>query len=208
MKYQMDSLSLDDRPAAILYRSDTAHFSPATIACFIISDDWNEQSLIELKEKTNAYLLVGVQIESNDSKGLDIIDGVIKCQSNEVEEVIKLLDVKSANTLIGIDVVDIKSLFKCGRSFKFIQAYATDNSEVSLIKEATQQMVSQLSSAGNIKGLLIGIVSEDSLELDKLSYVFDAIESLSFYSDIEIYYSHSITDEPNSFRLRAIYIEA
>ena len=206
MKYQINSLSLDDIATA-LYRLNTTHFSPAIIACFMMNDDWNEQSLIELKEKTDAYLLVGLQTENSDFNGLDILDGVIKCRLSEVEEVIKLLDIESATTLIGIDVVDIHSLFKCSKSFKFIQTNATGYSQSDLIKATTQQLVSQLSDASDIKGLFINIDSNESLALDDFSYIAETIESLPFYSDIEIYYSHSITDEPNYFQLRAIYAE-
>lgn len=208
MKYQINNLNLKVVPAATLYRPNMTHFSPAIIACFMMSDDWNEQALIELKEKTDAYLLMSLQTEGNEFESLDIIDGIIKCQSNEVEEVIKLLDVKSATTLIGIDVVDIHSLFRCKRPFKFMQASATGDSESDFIKTSTQQLASQLSNTGNIRGLFVNIESNESLALDDFSYIAETIEAPSFYSDIEIYYSHSITDEPNCFRLRALYTEA
>lgn len=208
MKYQINNLNLEVTPAATLYRPAMNHFSPAIIACFIVSDDWNEQSLIELKQKTNAYLLVGLQTEDREFENLNILDGMIKCQLNEIIEVIKLLDVKFATTLIGVDVVDINNLFKCSKSFKFIQASATGHSESEFIKTSTQQLASQLSNTGNIRGLFVNIESNESLALDDFSYIAETIEAPSFYSDIEIYYSHSITDEPNHFRLRAIYAEA
>lgn len=207
MKYQMNDLNLDNTATATLYRPDINHFSPAIIACFMINDDWSRQALAKLKEETDAYLLIGLQTEDSEFEDLDIIDGVIKCQLDEVKDVIKLLDVKSATTLIGIDVVDIHSLFKCSKSFKFIQVSATGHSESDLIKTATQQFASQLSSIGDIKDTFVNIKSTESLALDDFSYIAETIETLPFHSDIEIYYSHSITDEPNCFRLKAIYAE-
>ena len=44
------------------------------IACFIISDDWDEQALLELKEKAEVDVLLGLQTDDHDHESLDIID--------------------------------------------------------------------------------------------------------------------------------------
>lgn len=205
MKYQIDDSNLDARLAAALYQPNATYISPAVIACFITSDDWGKQSLIELKEKTDAYLLVGLQTADSEFEDLGIIDGVIKCRLDEVNDVIKLLDVNAASTLISIDVVDIKSLFESGHSFQFVQASATGESESNLVKVATQQLVSQLVEARHAKGLLVTMESIKSPSLDTLTYISEAIENSLSIDDEFVYYSASITDEPDCFRLRAIY---
>ena len=207
MKYQIDDSYRDDIPSAVLYRQTMDHYPKSAIGCFIISDAWDEEALIELKEKSEAWFLVGLQIDDSEFKRLDIIEGVIRCQPNEVDNVIRILDVNSASTIIGIDVVDIKSLFECGNLFQFIQASATGESETDLIKVTTHNLVDQLSTARNTKALFIGMESVQSLPLEAFAYISEAVESLLSNDDASIYYRSSMTDEPHCFRLKALYAE-
>ena len=192
MKYQIDDSYRDDIPSAVLYRQTMDHYPKSAIGCFIISDVWDEEALIELKEKSEAWFLVGLQIDDSEFKRLDIIEGVIRCQPNEVDKVIRVLDVNSASTIIGIDVVDIKSLFEYGNSFQFIQASATGESISKSVKAATQQLVT--------------IESIESPSLEVFSYISEAVEAL-LSNDAYIYYSSRITDEPDCFCLKALYAE-
>ena len=207
MKYQIDDSYRDDIPSAVLYRQTMDHYPKSVIGCFIISDAWDEEALIELKEKSEAWFLVGLQIDDSEFKRLDIIEGVIRCQPNEVDNVIRILDVNSASTIIGIDVVDIKSLFEYGNSFQFIQASAPGESISKSVKAAAQQLVSQLIKARNAKRLLVTIESIESPSLDTLSYITEAIKNSLSINDEFIYYSSRITDEPDCFCLKAIYAE-
>ncbi|WLW67287.1 MULTISPECIES: hypothetical protein [unclassified Psychrobacter] len=206
MKYQIDDSYRDDIPSAVLYRQTMDHYPKSAIGCFIISDVWDEEALIELKEKSEAWFLVGLQIDDSEFKRLDIIEGVIRCQPNEVDKVIRVLDVNSASTIIGIDVVDIKSLFEYGNSFQFIQASATGESISKSVKAATQQLVSQFIKARHAKRLLVTIESIESPSLEVFSYISEAVEAL-LSNDAYIYYSSRITDEPDCFCLKALYAE-
>ena len=206
MKYQIDDSYRDDIPSAVLYRQTMDHYPKSVIGCFIISDAWDEEALIELKEKSEAWFLVGLQIDDSEFKRLDIIEGVIRCQPNEVDKVIRVLDVNSASTIIGIDVVDIKSLFEYGNSFQFIQASTTGESISKSVKAATQQLVSQFIKARHAKRLLVTIESIESPSLEVFSYISEAVEAL-LSNDAYIYYSSRITDEPDCFRLKALYAE-
>ena len=207
MKYHIDDSYIDDTPSAVLYRQTMDHYPKSTISCFIISDAWDEEALIELKEKSGAWFLVGLQIDDYDFERLDIMEGVVRCQPDEVNEVIRMLDVKSASTFIGIDVVDIKSLFECGSLFQFIQVSAKGESETDLIKVTTHNLVDQLSTARNTKALFIGMESVQSLPLEAFAYISEAVESLLSNDDASIYYRSSMTDEPHCFRLKALYAE-
>ena len=205
MKYQIDDSYIDDTPSALLYRQTMDHYPKSVIGCFIISDAWDEEALIELKEQSEAWFLVGLQVDNSEFEHLDIIEGVIRCQPDEVDNVIRILDVNSASTIIGIDVVDIKSLFEYGNSFQFIKASATGESETDLIKVTTHNLVDQLSTARNTKALFIGMESVQSLPIEAFAYISEAVESLLSNDDASIYYRSSMTDEPNSFHLKAIY---
>nr|WP_289057157.1 hypothetical protein [uncultured Psychrobacter sp.] len=205
MKYQLDESQENDIPCTALYKPNMDCFSPSVIACFIITDGWNEQALLELKEKTEANILVGLQTDGNKYESLDIIEGVIRCQPDEVNDVIELLDVRSASTIIGIDVVDVKSLFESGNLFQFIQVSATDNHESDMIKVATHKLVSLLTNAHDTKGLFVGMQSVQALPLESMAYVTEAVEGLLSGDEVSIYYSSNITDEFNAFGLKAIY---
>ena len=205
MKYQINDSYIDDIPSAVLYRQTMDHYPKSAIGCFIISDNWDEQALLELKEQSEVWFLVGLQTDNIDFGRLNTIEGVIRCQPNEVDNVIRILDVNSASTIIGIDVVDIKSLFECGNLFQFIQASATGESETDLIKVTTHNLVDQLSTARNTKALFIGMESVQSLPIEAFAYISEAVESLLSNDDASIYYRSSMTDEPNSFHLKAIY---
>ncbi|WP_299329998.1 hypothetical protein [uncultured Psychrobacter sp.] len=205
MKYQLDESQENDIPCTALYKPNMDCFSPSIIACFILSDGWNEQALLELKKKAEADILVGLQTDGNKYESLDIIEGVIRCQPDEVNDVIELLDVRSASTIIGIDVVDVKSLFESGNLFQFIQASAIGDSESNLVKVTTHKLVNQLSKAHHTKGLFIGMESVQSLPIEVFAYIADAVERLLPNIGEDIYYCSSMTDEPNSFHLKAIY---
>ena len=207
MKYQLDESKVDDIPCVALYRPNKGHYSPSVIACFMINDGWNEQALLALKQKVDADILVGLQTDDHKYERLDIIEGVVRCQPGEVNDVIELLDVKSASTIIGIDVADVISLFECGYSFQFVQASATGESESDLIKTTTHKLVKQLSKAHDTRGLFVGMENVESLPLDVFSYISEAVEALLFTDDVSIYYSSSMIDEPDCFRLKAVYAE-
>ena len=81
-KYSSQDTYQSNVLGVLLYKPSMTHCSPAVIGCFITSDDWSKQALIELKKKTNAYLLVGLQTADSEFDDLDIIDGIIKCQPN------------------------------------------------------------------------------------------------------------------------------
>lgn len=134
MKYHLDESYIGDTPNAFLYQRIMDRYPKSVIGCFIISEDWDEQALLELKEKSEAWFLVGLQISDMNFDRLDIIEGIVKCQLEDVNQVVKLLNI-SPRGLIGIDVIDIKSLFEREKSYKFIQTHITDGFEIDMVKK-------------------------------------------------------------------------
>ena len=206
MKYHMDESYIDDRPNAFLYQRIMARYPKSVIGCFIISEDWDEQALLELKEKSEAWFLVGLQINDMDFDRLDIIEGIVRCQPEDVNQVVKLLNI-SPRGFIGIDVIDIKSLFEREKSYKFIQIHITDGFETDMAKKAANELVGQSPKNLNIKRLLLGMEISESPSLDTISYIVAFIEKNVMVDELYTYYCTSMSDEPNSFRLRAMYAE-
>jgi len=206
MKYHNTGLCPSDIPKALLYRRTMGNYPKTTIGCFIISDKWDEQALLELKEKSETWFLVGLQINDMDFDRLDIIEGIVRCQPEDVNQVVKLLNI-SPRGLIGIDVNDIKKLFEREKSYKFIQAHITDGFDIDMAKKAANELVGQFPKNLNIKGLLLGIESSESPSLDTISYIVAFLKSKGVADELYTYYCTSMSDEPNSFRLRAMYAE-
>lgn len=102
MKYHIDDSYIDDKPSAFLYQRIMDYYPKSAIGCFIISDAWDEEALIELKQKSEAWFLVGLRTDNSELERLDIIEGVVRCQPDEVNEVIRLLDVKSASIVTAL----------------------------------------------------------------------------------------------------------
>ena len=206
MKYHLDESYIDDTPNAFLYQRIMDRYPKSVIGCFIISEDWDEQALLELKEKSEAWFLVGLHINDKDFDRLDIIEGIVRCQPEDVSQVVKLLNI-SPRGLIGIDVIDIKSLFKREKLYKFIQIHITDGFETDMAKKAASELVGQFPKNLNIKGLLLGMESSESPSLDTTSYIVACIEKNVMADELYTYYCTSISNEPESFRLRAMYAE-
>lgn len=80
MKYHIDDLYIDDTPNAVLYRRTMEHYPKSIIGCFIISDNWYEQALLELKQRSGAYFILGLQKNDNEVERLQTVEGLIKCQ--------------------------------------------------------------------------------------------------------------------------------
>ena len=207
MKYHMDESYIDDTPNAFLYQRIMDRYPKSAIGCFIISEDWDEQALLELKEKSEAWFLVGLQINDMGFDRLDIIEGIVRCQPEDVNQVVKLLNI-SPRGLIGIDVNDIKNLFEREKSYKFIQTHITDGFDTDMAKKAANELVGQFPKNLNIKGLLLGMESSESPSLDTISCIVAFIEKNVMADEPYTYYCTSMSDEPNSFRLRAMYTEA
>ncbi|WP_201634060.1 hypothetical protein, partial [Psychrobacter immobilis] len=70
MKYHIDDSYMDDIPSAVLYRRTMDDYPKSTIGCFIISDNWDEQALLDLKDKSEAWLLVGLQTADSEFEDL------------------------------------------------------------------------------------------------------------------------------------------
>lgn len=193
-----------DIPNALLYRPNMEHYHSSVIACFCMSDGWNEQTLLKLKERTGASFLVGIQTIASKAEYPSIVEGIVRCQHEDIQQVIKLLDI-SPRGLIGIDVIDIQDLFKRAYEYNFIYSCITDPSSLDREKISVHNLINQLSDNISVKGFLVGMESSESISLDTTTYVIEALESCIIADDLDKYYCTSMTSDPDSFCLRMIY---
>lgn len=76
---------LDSIAVSTLYALEKDNYSLTEFAFFIVSDDWDQQSLISLKDKTGALLLIGLQTTNYCIGNLDVADSIIRCKPDEVQ---------------------------------------------------------------------------------------------------------------------------
>lgn len=195
-----------DIPNALLYRPNMEHYHSSVIACFCMSDGWNEQTLLELKERTGAYFLVGIQTTTSKAESFDIVEGIVKCQPENIQQVIELLDI-SPRGLIGIDVIDIQYLFKISYEYKFIYSCVTDASSLDLEKTTVNNLINQLPKSISVKGFLVGMETSDSIPLNTATHIIKTLEKGIVADDLNKFYCTSMTTNPHSFCLRMIYSE-
>ncbi|WP_350558084.1 hypothetical protein [Psychrobacter sp. CAL346-MNA-CIBAN-0220] len=72
----------------LLYTPLAGEHCLSSYGFFLIDDGWDEKTLIDLKHKTGARLLLGLQTSDKGIDEFDVIDGIIICQPAEVEQVI------------------------------------------------------------------------------------------------------------------------
>ncbi|WP_201555537.1 hypothetical protein [Psychrobacter sp. 72-O-c] len=71
-------------PFTTLYTPLAGEYCLSEFGFFIIEDEWDEESLIDLKYKTGIDFLFGLQTTDKCIDKLDVIDGVIICKLDEV----------------------------------------------------------------------------------------------------------------------------
>lgn len=54
---------------------------------FLVNDDWEENELIDLKQKTVPEFLFGLQTTEKTIKQFDVVDGIIICQPDEIQRI-------------------------------------------------------------------------------------------------------------------------
>lgn len=108
---------------AKLYKPDGVDDTPCAFACIVIDDKWNEKSLLELKDKTGCMSLIGILTHSDKGclETLNTVEGIVKCQPDEVQAVVDLLGSDVDKGLFTLDAFDLKRLFETEGLLNFIQ---------------------------------------------------------------------------------------
>lgn len=112
-------------PLTKLYTPLTDDYCLSEVGFFIIDDNWSEKSLIDLKHKTGLGILFGLQTTDKRIDKFEVIDGIIICESDEVQQVITVFEsVLSRRDRVGIDFNNIRRSCGAEKPAKFIQARA------------------------------------------------------------------------------------
>ena len=181
-------------------------YALSEFAFFLIDDNWDIESLTNLKYKAGAVFLFGLQTTSKRVNKLDVVDGIIVCKPNEVKQVIKMFEVMSnrQESLITTDFDVIKQALQFREPAQFIQATATGGDKLDRAKIAINQLVSQIPQSTIVDTVILRVKTESDLSIEEYSIVSAAVEE-RVTDDISIWYDISVIDTHEQCEIEAIY---
>lgn len=187
-----------------LYRPSTSEYALSTFGFFIIADEWSEKSLADLKYKTGILFLFGLQTTEQSIHDWKVIDGIIMCQPDEIQPVMKLFEVVSSTNFLGIDFHDIRFLLSYKKFTKFTQVPILEVSEPERASKVANHIFDQIPKSVNVDDMIIGI--ESNYGLEKLTSLTGTIDNKIDNENINVFYGANYVDEPHFFWAGAIYI--
>ena len=122
-RYRNNELWIKNISFTKLYTPQMSEYDLSRYGFFLISDHWDEKSLIDLRFKTAPSFLLGLQTTEKTMKQFDVVDGIIICQPDEVQQVMKMFET-TFNEFKGNDPTDIEKALSFAKPAKFIQASA------------------------------------------------------------------------------------
>lgn len=198
---------------AKLYKPDIIDDTPCAFACVIINEQWNENSLLDLKDKTGCVSLIGIWTDSDkddtSNKRLEVlnaVDGVVKCQPDEVQAVVELVQSKPSNGLLVLDAFDIKLLFETEGIVKFTQVHPIkiESTREETLKIVVDKIIEKLSQPAYFGSILLDFNAQDVL-IEELGYICETIESTLSVDDRNLYYQATHANKPDHMGFRVIY---
>ena len=197
---------LNSIAVSTLYTLEKDNYSLTEFAFFIVSDDWNQQSLTSLKDKTGALLLIGLQTINYCIGNIDVADSIIRCKPDEVQQVMKVFEVLSnrRNDLATIDFNIIKETLQHTEPAQFIQFIKMGRDRLNRMKQAIAETLSQIPENISINFLILRIKTDSELSLDEFSVIESAIYN-QFDDNISFWCAPIPIDEPDCCWIEGIY---
>lgn len=203
----MTDIWLDSIPITHLYMPSMKNYCLSEFAFFLIDDDWDVESLTNLKHETGAAFLFGLQTTSKRIDKPDVVDGIIVCKSDEVKQVMKVSEFMSSRKgrLITTDFDVIRQALQFTKPAQFIQATAMGTDKLDRAKRAINQIISQIPQNINMNVLILRIKADDELSLEEYFVVNEAIENI-VTDDISIWYGNGLINVSDCCLVEAIYM--
>ena len=198
---------LDSLPITNLYLPLAKEYCLSEFAFFLIDDDWEEQSLIDLKATAGASFLFGLQTTSKHIDKLDVIDGTVVCQHDEVQQVMKVFEVTSnrRGNLLTTDFNDLKKALQFTKPAQFIQTTIIGADRLDRAERAINQILEQIPKDINVDVLILRIKTNGDLSLEEHSIISSAIED-RVSEDISVWYGNGVADETDCLCIEAVYM--
>ena len=174
---------------------------------FLVNGDWDENELIDLKQKTVSEFLFGLQTTEKTIKQFDVVDGIIICKSNEIQQVLKMFETAFCLASIGVNYVGIdydnlRDTLSLKKPAKFIQSSAVSLSELDI---ALSRIVSQISKEISIKSFIFnfeGIRHPSFEEWDKITVPIED----KVLDEKNLFFNAEIADKQDRCWMGVIYV--
>ena len=196
---------LDNIPISTLYKPETDKNSLTEFAFFIFSDDWDEQSLMRLKDNTGASLLLGLQTDRYHNN-FNVTDSIINCRPDEVQQVMKVFEVLSnrRNDLVAIDFNFVKEALENTEPAQFVQSITFSSDRLDRTEHTIARVLKQIPENNNINTMILRVKTDDDLTLEEFS-IIDTAVNIRVNEDTNIWYGNGHIDEPNCFQIEVVY---
>ncbi|WP_420229152.1 hypothetical protein ACOBWA_09165 [Psychrobacter sp. ER1] len=200
-----DALQIEPIPLATLYTPQSNSYLLSEVGFIVIEDGWDEQSLLNLQQQVGCTLFA-LQTTNKQIDRSEVIDGIIICKADEVEQVISVFEsVLSDRDKVGIDVNDIKRSCGSEKTAKFIQARVIGKPDSEQIRRAVNHLLNQIPEGLSIQYMMLDIESDHKLSLDEFFSVTTAVES-RISDDSEVFYGNRMIDKLDYSWMGAIYV--
>ena len=206
-RYRDNELWITNISSITLYESLTDSYRLSAFGFFLVKEDWVESELIDLKEKTAPEFLFGLQTTEKTIKQFDVVDGIIICQPDEIQKVMKMFETAFYLPSIGVNYVgihydDLRDTLSFKRPAKFIQSSVVKLSELDI---ALSQIVSQISKEINIKSFIFNFEGSRHPSFEEWDKITVSIEG-KVLDEKNLFFHAEITDELDQCWMGAIYV--
>ncbi|MCG3858819.1 hypothetical protein [Psychrobacter sp. Ps2] len=200
-----NELQIEHIPLTTLYTPQADSYLLSEVGFIVIEDGWDEQSLLNLQQQVGCTLFA-LQTTDKHIDRFEVIDGIIICKADEVEQVISVFEsVLFDRDKVGIDVNDIKRSCGSEKTAKFIQARVTGIPDSEQIKSTVNHLLNQIPEGLSTQYMMLDIESDHKLSLEEFFSVTTAVESW-IADDSEVFYGNRIIDKPDRCWMGAIYV--
>jgi len=205
-RYRDKELWLYGLPITALYTTLAEDYCLSEFGFFLIDDDWDERSLLDLKYKTGAYFLFGLQTTDKRIDKFNVIDGIIICESDEVQHVMTVFEsILSKRGIVAVDIGDVKRSCGAEKPAQFIQARASSTPDANQEINAANYLCNQIPNGLRIKYMMLDIEIDRELSLDEMLNITTVIENRAT-DNAEVFYGLKYADNPEYCWMGAIYV--
>jgi len=205
-KHRDKRVWIEGLPLTNLYSPTTSEYGLAKCGFFNIEEGWDEKSLVELKDKIGATCLLGLQTTGKTIENFDVIDGVVICQPDEVDQVVALYDAILASEITHpYNINDLKIPSWYTQPARFIQVKAIGMPDSEALKALAHQLIQQIPTGCIIENILFFCEGQRFLSLIEFNELTMIIESICT-DNTEAFYEMNAVDDTDDFWMSMVYV--
>ena len=197
-----ETLYIERMAFTSLYSPLEKNYGLSFFGFVLISNDWNEKALIDLKFKAALDFLLVLQTTEQIIDAFDVVDGVIICKPDEVQQIMNMFETTFDYSVRGIDFKDVREAINFAKPAKFIQASALEMSESDKV---FSQIIDQIPEDVTINAMMFQAESNREFTLDELRIVSDTIDKMDI-DDKYAFYNTEVVDKPEYCWMGMIYM--